>query len=308
MENYQFSVNHPYLVDETDISSIEIIKGPSSLLYGSDAMGGVINLIKAPPAPVNSLKGKFQSEYYSNYAGISNRLAISASGENIFGGIAAYQSASKDYRTGNDIIVPNSRNSTYGFSGNSGVRLKKGLLKLSYDYAKMTPGLTIPQSISLIESNQYKNKIWYQNLDNHIITSNNTLFYNRLILDIDVSYQYNRRKLQGSPSFTVVDMGLNTVTWQIKSKYHLSEQSSLIFAYQGLYQSNRNHEAAEHVLPDYKSNNNSLAVLWQYDFNQNTFYQLGLRYDNKYLNIPNQVRSDYETEVSRWFFKNLQQR
>jgi len=45
MENYQFSENHPYLIDEFGVSSIEIVKGPASLLFGSDAIGGVLNFI-----------------------------------------------------------------------------------------------------------------------------------------------------------------------------------------------------------------------------------------------------------------------
>ena len=46
IENYQFSENHPYTIDDSDISIVEIIKRPASLLYGSDAVGGLLNFIK----------------------------------------------------------------------------------------------------------------------------------------------------------------------------------------------------------------------------------------------------------------------
>lgn len=65
MENFQFSENHPFVIDEFGIDRIEIIKGPASLLYGSDAVGGVINVIKEKPAPVGKIIGDFNTQYHS---------------------------------------------------------------------------------------------------------------------------------------------------------------------------------------------------------------------------------------------------
>ena len=51
---------HPSLVDPSQIDRIEVVRGPSSVSYGSDAIGGVINIVTRP-APVaqstNSLRG-----------------------------------------------------------------------------------------------------------------------------------------------------------------------------------------------------------------------------------------------------------
>lgn len=35
----------PMLIDPASVERIEVIKGPNSVLYGSDAIGGVINII-----------------------------------------------------------------------------------------------------------------------------------------------------------------------------------------------------------------------------------------------------------------------
>ena len=51
---------HPSLVDPTQVERVEVVRGPSSVAYGSDALGGVINIItrQAPDATTgNSLKG-----------------------------------------------------------------------------------------------------------------------------------------------------------------------------------------------------------------------------------------------------------
>jgi len=66
IENYQFSEDHPIGIDDSDVGRIEIIKGPASLLYGSDAIGGVINFVKENPAPEGKVIGNYRLQLYSN--------------------------------------------------------------------------------------------------------------------------------------------------------------------------------------------------------------------------------------------------
>ncbi|HEY9123084.1 MAG TPA: carboxypeptidase-like regulatory domain-containing protein, partial [Bacteroidales bacterium] len=86
-ENYQYSSHHPLGIDEFGIDDVEIIKGPASLLYGSDAIGGVVNFIKEKPAPQNSIAGDYNVQLFSNSQGIANNLGIKGSSDNFFGGV-----------------------------------------------------------------------------------------------------------------------------------------------------------------------------------------------------------------------------
>ena len=85
-ENFQFSSNHPFISDEFSAKKIEVIKGPASLIYGSDAVGGVINVIKENPASINSLEAKVNTQYHSNTFGYVTNFDLKASGEKWFGG------------------------------------------------------------------------------------------------------------------------------------------------------------------------------------------------------------------------------
>ena len=85
-ENYQYSEHHPLGIDEFGIDNIEIIKGPASLLYGSDAIGGVLNFISEKPAPLNSMIGDYNLQMFPNSLGIVNNLGIKGSTEKFFGG------------------------------------------------------------------------------------------------------------------------------------------------------------------------------------------------------------------------------
>ena len=50
-EGQQWGDEHGIEIDENDVNRVEILKGPASLMYGSDAMAGVINLFTAPILP-----------------------------------------------------------------------------------------------------------------------------------------------------------------------------------------------------------------------------------------------------------------
>jgi outer membrane receptor for ferrienterochelin and colicins len=68
------------MIPVSDIERIEIVRGASSVLYGSDAMGGVINIITKKPDK-EKLSARLKEEFASNirnyseaYIGYANRL------------------------------------------------------------------------------------------------------------------------------------------------------------------------------------------------------------------------------------------
>nr|WP_324647435.1 TonB-dependent receptor [Acinetobacter sp. MD2] len=69
----------PEFIDLTDINQIEILKGPASVQYGSDAISGVINLISKTPAKSDiNLTGIYGEN--STYKSIINANYVDASG------------------------------------------------------------------------------------------------------------------------------------------------------------------------------------------------------------------------------------
>ena len=85
LENFQFSEDHPFIIDEFGVDHIEVVKGPASLLYGSDAVGGVINIIKEKPAPEGKILGDYNAQYYSNTQGFVTNLGIKGSSKDFVG-------------------------------------------------------------------------------------------------------------------------------------------------------------------------------------------------------------------------------
>ena len=58
-----------------DIERIEVLKGPQSTLYGSDAIGGVINIITKTPDSGTAVSGRFEAGSFATFSG-SGGLAI----------------------------------------------------------------------------------------------------------------------------------------------------------------------------------------------------------------------------------------
>jgi iron complex outermembrane recepter protein len=60
-EGQQWGDEHGIEIDENGVNRVEILKGPASLAYGSDAMAGVINMISAPTLPEGTIRGNISS-------------------------------------------------------------------------------------------------------------------------------------------------------------------------------------------------------------------------------------------------------
>lgn len=76
-EGQQWGDEHGIEVDEYGVTRAEVIKGPASLTYGSDALAGVINMIPSAPNFENGkLKGDFTANYQTNNGMIGSSLGL----------------------------------------------------------------------------------------------------------------------------------------------------------------------------------------------------------------------------------------
>ena len=80
LENQQWGDEHGLGISTSGINSIELIKGPSYVTYGSDAMGGVLYI--EPERYSSDFSLDYMGIYNSNYNGITNNLGLKGSSGN----------------------------------------------------------------------------------------------------------------------------------------------------------------------------------------------------------------------------------
>ncbi|MBA3830174.1 MAG: TonB-dependent receptor [Taibaiella sp.] len=78
VETQQWGDEHGVPMDDYIIEKAEVIKGPASLMYGSDAIAGVLSLFPVIPLDTDKfIHGKYLSEYQTNNGLIGNGLSLS---------------------------------------------------------------------------------------------------------------------------------------------------------------------------------------------------------------------------------------
>jgi iron complex outermembrane receptor protein len=125
---YQFSRRHMPNLETYDSNSVEVIRGPASVLYGTQAMGGLTNLVSAPLPTAEAGRPVFRGEglmgYASNNVGKTGHAQIEGAGGN-FGGRAAWTRRAAD-----DIGTP------AGKLPNTDYDQQAGLLEMGYRFSR----------------------------------------------------------------------------------------------------------------------------------------------------------------------------
>ena len=128
-------------VDPDAVERIEVLKGPASLAYGSDAISGVINLIPEEPLPEGEMKGEYLSNYQTNNGLINNMLQIGGTKKGIsWSGRVDYTMAHA-YQNKNDGYVLNSQFNNINVDGTIGIHRVWGYTQLHAGYFEMQTGI-----------------------------------------------------------------------------------------------------------------------------------------------------------------------
>jgi iron complex outermembrane recepter protein len=284
-ENYQYSSHHPLGIDEFGIDDVEIIKGPASLLYGSDAIGGVINFIKEKPAPVGSIVGDYNLQLFSNTLGVTNNFGMKGSSKNIFGGIRLGQKTNADFLQGGGDYVPNSRFNEYSLKANAGYTGGIGIFKIFYDYNQQNLGLVEEEAMEGISKRGRSNDIFYQQLNTHLVSLQNKMYIENYKLEVNAAYQNTELIHFGKADVYEIQMNLATLTYETRLYFPSDTKSEYILGFQGMNQMNTNlNDRETQLLPDATTNNYSGFCLLQRTFFNNLTLQTGMRYDHKTIN------------------------
>jgi iron complex outermembrane receptor protein len=295
LENQQWDMEHTLGLNQYGIDRVEIIKGPATFLYGSDAMGGVLNFIDEKPAPINSIIGDAGASFNSNTFGSTTDIGLRGAKEHINWSFRAGLTNHSDYYKGSftsDDRVANSRFRELFGKATVGLNYKKSVTLFSYQLNMGYYGIVEPfekkdTTGKEEEDHPMEFETPYHTLIHHTAVAKNTLLLGSTKLISTLSYQNDQRK-ELEPGNTednpFLGFNLNVVSLDVKVDHSFNENVSLILGTQVTYQNNTN-EGYSRLIPNYNQLDVSGYALNRYKLiNQKLNIDIGARYDYRNIN------------------------
>ena len=217
-EDQQWGDEHGVEIDANDVHSVEIIKGPASLMYGSDALAGVL-IFHAEPNPVpNTFSAGISSEYQSN----SGLAAYSLYHGGNRGGVVWNLRFSDKYahasRNAADGLVPGSQFRERALAALTGLNRKWGFSRMTLGYYHLTPGMVEGYEDGILEGpTGYGLELPFQQVHHYKAVMDNTFHAGEGRVKLMVGFQQNRRQeFEGEEDEAELDFKLNTVNYDLK--------------------------------------------------------------------------------------------
>lgn len=298
LENQQFGEEHGLGLNDAGVESVEVIKGPASLLYGSDALGGVLYFNPEKFAAPNTVKGNFNQKFFSNTHGSSSNFGVSTSSEKWKFLTRLKYDTHSDYKTADSARVTNTRFNETDFKTAIGYSNTKFSSTIRYNFNKLNLG--IPEEGFAVQTTDKKPDFPKQGVNNHVVSWNNTIYLNRSKLEANAGFIANERSEFEDSAIPILNMKLNTFNYDVK--YYLPKLGKIesIFGVQGMSQTNRNF-GEEILIPDADVNDFGVFGTALTEWKKNTL-QAGLRFDNRKI-----TTQTHGTEGEEGYFQSIDQ-
>lgn len=128
-------------MDEFSVNKVEIMKGPASLSYGSDAMAGVINMIAAPPLQEGQIKGNILANYQTNNGLMAESFNLAGNQKGFIWDLRYSNKMAHCYQNKYDGYIANSGYSESNMKALLGINRKWGYSHLTISSFDMKIGI-----------------------------------------------------------------------------------------------------------------------------------------------------------------------
>ena len=291
-EGQQWGDEHGIEIDAQNVNSVEILKGPASLMYGSDAMAGVLILHGSPIQPEGEMKASVSTEYQTNNGLFDYSLNFAGNQQGFVWDARFTDRYAHAYKNKYDGYVPGSQ-----FSERAG-RLMLGVNK-QWGYSHLTATI-FHQTPSIVEGERdeetgelergegftdhgYSKTLPFQQIYHYKAVWDNSLNLSKGWLKAIVGYQQNRRQeFEEDEDEYELYFKLHTLTYDVRYLSQEFDGWKMAGGVNGMWQQSLN-LGEESLIPEYR-----LLDVGAYATVSKSLDRLtlngGLRYDHRHLN------------------------
>jgi iron complex outermembrane receptor protein len=304
-EGQQWGDEHGIEVDENAVDRIEIIKGPASLTYGSDALAGVVNLLLAQPVPIGALKGRIMTNFQTNNGLFEGSASLAGNNNGfIWGGMISHKQAT-NYKNKYDGRVYGTAFNETDFNGYIGLNKGWGYSHFKFSVfddlqeipdgsrdsvtrkftKQITEADTFRPIVTDAELISYKITTLHQHVQHYRLYSSNNFILGKSKLELIVGYQQNVRREFSHPQYPDIPglyLLLKTFTYDIKYYLPVFNGWEPTFGINGMYQTNSN-KGTEFIIPNYIQLDIGPFIMLHRTFNKLDI-SAGVRYDVRIFN------------------------
>ena len=281
IENQQWGDEHGLGVGDIGIESVEVIKGPASLLYGADALGGVLYFVDERYAAQGHYEARAGVQLHGNDLSAGPNLAFKVNRKNVKFNLFASAAAHGDYSVPGGTRIYNTRFTEENVKGALGYNKGIWISNLRYSYLLNHFGISEGDSIYRGAS-AYSMTLPFQRVTQHTLSWENSLYTGDSRWKMILGLSNNRRKeFEDDVQLPGLDMQLQTGTYDLKwySAPLAGERLSFIAGSQGMWQFNSN-LGSELLIPDARTLDASVFVITSMKVKKLTM-QAGLRFDQR---------------------------
>lgn len=309
-EGQQWGDEHGVEVDAQSVHSVEILKGPASLMYGSDAMAGVLIFHDEPQMPAGEMKAEVSSEYQSNNGLFDYSVDFAGNRKKTVWNWRYSDKMAHDYKNRTDGYVPGSRFRERALSGMLGTGGSWGYSRLRLNYYHFTPSIVEgerdEETGHLIRTDNgkgYGKLLPFQQVHHYKAVTDNSFLLGNGTLKVIAAYQQNRRQeYEESRDECGLDFLLHTVNCDVR--YVLPDISGwqANIGTGGMYQSSQN-RGEEFLISAYNLFDWGAFVTASRSFAGRLHLSGGLRLDTRHLHSHSLTDGEEErfTAFSRTF-------
>ena len=297
-EGQQWGDEHGVEVDGNSIHSVEILKGPASLMYGSDAMAGVVILHAQPVMALGTMRATAATEYQTNNGLFSYTLSTAGNQQGLVWDGRFSQKMAHAYKNKYDCYVPGSQFRERSGRLMLGVNRQWGHSHLTGVIYHLTPSIVEgerdEETGELISNGDdvktYGKALPFQQVKHYKVVWDNSLNLASGYLKAVVGYQQNvRQEYEEDYDQPGLHLKLHTVTYDLRYLTHEHQGWRWTAGANGMYQQSRNH-GDEYLIPDYRLFDLGLYATVSKTLGPWTLNG-GLRYDHRHVK-SNELEDD----------------